>query len=77
MNLIRTESIFLLKTNNQFEIITKSGIMELNLTQKYLINRFTYKLGFIKALFSHHMVQEQVEQCEDMAELVNNLGDEF
>ena len=34
--------------------------MEVNLTQKYLIARFTYKLGFIKVLFDHHIVKEQM-----------------
>ena len=75
MKLARSEGLFLFKFNNQFEIITSKGISELNLMQKYLIARFTYKLRFITALYEHHIVKEHLPESLDMGEIVSNLAD--
>jgi hypothetical protein len=57
IGLAKAEAKFLGKFNIQFEQITNKEIKELNLTQKYLISRFTFKLSFIKALYDHHIVK--------------------
>jgi len=51
--------------------------MELNLAQKYLIARFTYKLSSIIALYDHHIVKENMPEAVEIGEIVVNLGDEF
>jgi hypothetical protein len=43
----RSEALFLMKFNSQFEGITNKEIGSLNLTQKYLISRFTFKLQYL------------------------------
>lgn len=58
IGLARSEANFLLRFNVQFEHITNKEIKELDLIQKFLISRFTFKLNFIKALYDHHIVKE-------------------
>ena len=75
MKLARSEGQFLCKFNSQFEVITSKGISELNLMQKYLIARFTFKLGFITALYQHHIVKEHLPESMEVGEIVSNLAD--
>lgn len=56
--LANAEAKFLTKFNIHFEHITNKEIRQLNLTQKYLISRFTFKLAFIQTLYDHHIIRE-------------------
>lgn len=73
----RSEGVFLLKFNSSFQSITCRQIGSLNLTQKYLISRFTYKLEYLLSLFNHQIVKDFIPETFQILDIINNMAEEF
>ena len=75
LSTVRTEALFLMKFNSQFESITSKEIVSLNLIQKYLISRFTFKSQYLLSLYNHQIVQDYVPETLQILEIITNMSE--
>jgi hypothetical protein len=49
----------------------------LSLSQRYLLSRFTYKLRYLKTLFEHPVLMEQVPDTLQIQDILANVAEEM
>lgn len=63
---------FLIVFNESFEAVKEKDYHQLSKKDKNLLLKFSYKLGYMRKILSHHLVKKHI-RGEDEVELLESL----